>query len=154
MQFSNKQFKFVALGLVLLVLWLGWRYALARSLSLALSERAQPRVEVTETVWDFGTVLQTTPLKFEFPVSNTGNRRLVLVRQSQSCDCLSGMEPEVVISSRSQRKLTLTLDARRLYGSVSEQYRYHTNDPDCPTLTFTFLGNVQPDGNEVDSNAK
>lgn len=146
LRLSKKRFQIAALGLVVLASWSGWRYAFGVALSSDRLLQAQPCIEISETVWDFGRVTQAAELEAGFLVRNAGSRRLLIVERSRSCDdCPSARNPEVSIPSGGETMLRIVLDTGRFCGAVREQYHYRTNDPDRPTFTLALVAEVQPE---------
>lgn len=121
-----------------------WTYLSSPTLR---GQRTHPRVEAHETAWDFGQVSQSSRLVSRFSVANSGDQRLILRRQSRSCDCLASRHPAVIIPPGSKTELRIDFDPLEFFGKTSEHVEYRTNDPQRPTLRFTLTADVQADPN-------
>jgi hypothetical protein len=102
---------------------------------------ARPQVVVEQTVRDLGSRRQGSTLRASFQVRNAGSRRLILVRQSSGCDCLTG-EPEVIIGPGRRRPVALTLDTHQFQGPIGVPIRYQTNDPARPLVEFEIRADI------------
>lgn len=119
----------------MMVVMAGW---VAASVALA-----QPKIELSETLFDFGTVWQGEPLSKDFTVKNTGDAPLTLDVET-SCGCTTPTKPKSPLGPGESDKLTITYRSDHRKGPANQRVTIKTNDPANPTLTVTVRGEVKP----------
>ncbi len=113
-----------------------------QSFNLHGPNSSSPKAIVPSSCQDFGTVAAGQIQKTEFPVHNSGNRRLVLNAHSTSCSCATG-SATIVVPPGESTFITAELGTEQLEGSFAFQIAYATNDPTNPILKFELLANVK-----------
>lgn len=102
-----------------------------------------PRAVVEPAAWDFGRVAAGPSLQATFRVRNAGGRRLVLHRSESSCDCLAGVEAELLVEPGASRTITAQLRTEGASGAVSADLLLRTNDPERGTLRLSCRAYVE-----------
>ncbi|MBI2617773.1 DUF1573 domain-containing protein [Candidatus Gottesmanbacteria bacterium] len=132
------------------------------SASYKVNDENRPRVKVSSSSSDLGTMKVQDEKQAEFLLENTGNKPLDLFKISSSCDCTFGQitvngtkSPEFGMHSKSTwstslepgEKATLTVTYRPsimpVKGPVTRDVYVQTNDPENPKLTFTVKAYVE-----------
>jgi hypothetical protein len=104
----------------------------------------QAVIVVERTVWDFGQVRRGLTLRAKFPVTNVGDRRLVLHQRTSSCECVAGEEQTIILQPGESTEVTATLDTRELQGAFQMEFAFTTSAPNLPTFQLTLLADIQP----------
>ena len=106
---------------------------------------AAPRIEVDQTLWDFGLATNVAAVSHAFVIRNAGDAELEINRVISGCDpCLRvGME-KTKISPGGQSALRCHLDLRALSGRISRTVTMECNDPVQPLLVLGVTGVVVP----------
>ena len=103
----------------------------------------QPRIEVTNPVYHFGTVLEGSPVKHEFTVKNAGQAELVIGQVLSSCGCTVAASDKKRLAPGEQTQLPVTFDTRHEKGPATRRIDVYTNDPQTPDLALTIEGTVR-----------
>ncbi|HUG70751.1 MAG TPA: DUF1573 domain-containing protein [Pirellulaceae bacterium] len=109
---------------------------------IAHPDAAAPHATLPSTKHDLGIVFAGGVLEARFAVSNEGGRRLILVEQAGSCECLRAGQEEVVIRAGGSGELVAQLDSREVRGPVRMQLTYLTNDPRRPKIELLLLADI------------
>lgn len=104
---------------------------------------AQPKIELSETLFDFGTVWQGEPLSKDFTIKNVGDGPLTLEVES-SCGCTTPTMPKSPLGPGESDKLTITYRSDHRKGPANQRVTIKTNDPSNPAPTITVRGDVKP----------
>jgi hypothetical protein len=115
----------------------------ARS-SLAILRDEPARLSIVKKTVNFETVTAGPVVRGHFAVKNQGGKRLLLVREGSSCECVDG-DSQLTVGPGQVRELMLAIDTRKTSGAVNMTVRYQTNDPRCPILVLAMLGTVVED---------
>ncbi len=131
----------------------GW--VLAATLILSLQAHAQgpasptaatgsqPRIQAPAPAYDFGTVLEGTPVKHEFTVKNVGQADLVIGQVQTSCGCTVAQSEKKRLAPGEETQLPVTFDTRHERGHASRRIDVYTNDPQTPDLALEVQGVVR-----------
>lgn len=144
---NRKRVGTVALALAVAAgLLVGWRVARAM---LPACGRHNPaggsaaRLLLPRTERDLGTVPQGTVVRTAFPITNAGNRRLVLFEEQEGC-CGQSLDPrQLVVPAGNTEQLVVRIDTAQRLGRMEHTVRYTTNDPGLPRLSLKVTGTVQ-----------
>lgn len=118
---------------ILLPTWLGYSYVGSSTsvLRLLCTER------------NLGPVPQGVVLRTTFPIRNAGNRRLILVEQTEGC-CGQSVDPhQVILAPGDWKYLTVEVDTAQWHGRLQHTVRYTTNDPKLPRFALKVNAIVQ-----------
>ena len=104
-------------------------------------EPPSAKVVVTETEHDFGFLDISDSGRHAFLIRNEGKGPLLLGRGSTSCTCTMSELPPGDIPPGAAARVTISTKATASRGGVFRHSAdVRTNDPDCPTVTFTVRG--------------
>lgn len=115
----------------------------ARS-SLAILREEPARLSVVKKIVNFETVTAGPVVRGHFTVKNQGGKRLLLVKEGSSCECVDG-DSQFVVGPGQVGELIVAMDTSKTNGSVKMTILYQTNDPRCPILELAMLGTVDED---------
>jgi hypothetical protein len=105
-----------------------------------------PSVELSITEFDAGQVAQGVQLEAEFPLRNTGGRRLIIRSAKPACCEHLADETAVLLSPGQETVLHVTVDTQKWFGRMEHLAEFTTNDPRCPRLTLCVRATiVSPD---------
>lgn len=102
-----------------------------------------PRIVADRTLHDFGQVLPGETPTADFALRNDGVGPLIIHDVRASCAC-TVVDLDHRIEAGDATRLTATLDASNLRGSIEKSIRLFTNDPRNPALTLTLQAEVRP----------
>ena len=109
------------------------------------AEQDSPRINVADTIYDFGTVQQGQHVDHQFTLKNTGQGVLKVERVHSSCGCTAAVLDSDTIKPGSQTDLKVSFDTTGFQGPKIKTVRIYTNDPKQPTVLMTLQGTIQPD---------
>ena len=89
-----------------------------------------PVLSFTETLHDFGTVIEGETVTYSFKFSNTGGSDLLISNVSASCGCTATKYTKNPVKSGDEGIVTVTFDSRRRRGFQNK--------------TITVSANTQP----------
>ena len=104
---------------------------------------ASPRVNISETSFDFGIANQGQLVTANFSIKNSGTEPLVIEKIDFS---MSGMNVRVKqsIEPGEESQAHFTWDTRRLRQKITGQATLHINDPSMPQIILSLSGTVIP----------
>lgn len=130
--------------------------------SYTANENERPKVTVSGSLGDLGTMKVKDEKRAQFTIENTGTKPLSLSKISTSCDCTSGQitingqkGPELSMHSKNPWVGTINPGEKAVLeaiyrpfimpvaGPVTRDVYVSTNDPDNPRLTFTVKAIVE-----------
>jgi hypothetical protein len=106
------------------------------------TSNAQPRAHISCALQDFGTIGQGSLLRARFPISNTGDRRLIVTEKAEGCCGDSSSARSIVVEPGDTHILNITIDTELWCGQIEHEKRYATNDPKRSQFTLTVRGKV------------
>ncbi|TYO96343.1 uncharacterized protein DUF1573 [Geothermobacter ehrlichii] len=102
-----------------------------------------PKIEVNETDFDFGTVLQGEKIEHAFAFHNAGDEPLLIDRVKSSCGCTAVLVSEKEIPPGGDGEVKATFDSTRFRGGVVKTIYLYSNDPTRSLVQFHLRGKVQ-----------
>ena len=102
-----------------------------------------PRVEIPETVHDFGTVFEDQPLIHTFMINNIGATPLEIREIDADCACTAA-DYDRSIRPGGQGKITLSILPYSVLRQSTKNTKVFFNDPDRPMTTLTLKGYGKP----------
>ncbi len=90
---------------------------------------AQPRIQVTESKKNFGSVKRGEVIKNEFEITNIGNQPLIITDVEISCSCTSVDFPKEPILPNEKKKVLVNFNTATVYGRQDRVVLLNTNDP-------------------------
>lgn len=139
----------IAVCMLTCIAWLG---ASPASGQTAGAESKKPEVkvlqefaaiELPETSFDFGEILEGTEVKHDFLVKNTGTSPLQVRNVVTNCDCIK-TEYDSEVAPGKQGKISVKVDSRGYGGAFLKFINVSSNDPIRPQLRLNLKGMVQP----------
>lgn len=101
-----------------------------------------PKIELSETTWDFGTVWAGMPAEKEITIKNTGQGPLnISVRTS--CGCTQAKKPKDILQPGESDTMKISYSTKKKPGKVSQTVTIQTNDPTNPQATIKVEGDVK-----------
>lgn len=101
-----------------------------------------PRVWMTATSSDIGSVLPGTVASSEFTICNSGGGILILSDAETTCGCTGVDISQLEVSSGDSSVVRVTLRVPMAEGAVQQAVSISTNDPECPTVRFLIYANA------------
>ncbi|MFB3879655.1 MAG: DUF1573 domain-containing protein [Armatimonadota bacterium] len=96
-----------------------------------------PRIEFTETSFDFGTIWQNEEVSHVFALRNTGDATLVIQPPKTTCGCAVAMPEGKEIAPGAQSSIKVTFRAGTYRDRVTKHIYVDSNDPAQPRVTLT-----------------
>lgn len=93
---------------------------------------------------DFGVIKEGELLHARFPISNTGNKRLIVVKKVDPC-CDSSATNTTIVPPGETRILTTTVNTGFQSGQIVDRQQYSTNDPQLPQFILSVRACVGSD---------
>lgn len=101
-----------------------------------------PSIQVAETVFDFGEVMEGSEVVHEFTVKNEGKGVLRIEQVRPGCGC-TAVQFDRQVSAGGAGKVTLRLSTAGYEGTVKKAATVFTNDPNQPRVVLTMQGRVK-----------
>lgn len=122
-----------------------WKAACAGLLLSVGSATAGPRLQVSDAVWDFGSVTNVQEIAHDFLLRNEGDTPLEIIRVNSGCDsCLTAAVEKKTIPPGDVGLLRCRADLRHHTGAFTRNLTLFSNDSDQPTFAFSVTGMVVP----------
>jgi len=102
----------------------------------------QPKIQVLDPVYDFGTVLSGPPVKHTFKVKNVGGGELIIDHVQTSCGCTAAEPSKKRLKAGEQAEIAVTFDTRYQKGHSERTITVFSNDPRKPDLAMTIKGQL------------
>ena len=122
----------------------GWMSGIALGGSIALAQ-ADPRLELPQPVFAFGTVERGAHVEHTFTLRNTGAAELRIEHVKSSCGCTVAVASAREIPPGGEGRVFVTLDTARMAGVRSKTVTVYTNDPAAAAVGLTLTGEVVAD---------
>lgn len=133
----------IGFGIGVTVLYVvGTRAGSLVTLNRAAHFEAQPVAMTEPESWDFGSVSAGQSLEAQFNVRNDGDRRLVLSRVNDGCDCTLDGQSTIMIEPGTERTIVANFDTTAFNGVCQFGLIYRTNDPGRPLLKFVCTAQI------------
>src|SRR5579885_3719482 len=91
--------------------------------SPAATAGPQPHIAAPAPSFDFGTVLEGTPVKHEFTIRNVGQADLIIGQVQASCGCTVAKADKQRLRPGEQTRLPVTFDTSHEKGRASRHRR-------------------------------
>ena len=124
---------------------LNWMFVLlaASATLMTIMAQAAPRIDVDQTVFDFGTVVEGATVTHSFVLMNTGDALLVIQQAHASCGCTATFLSKRTLAPGESVPLETTLRTNGYGGrTISKTVTVNSNDPDNPELILNLVGTV------------
>ena len=110
---------------------------------LLASAQEAPRMQLSETSFDFKEVPEGSIVSHDFIVWNTGNTVLKIDQVGPTCGCLKADFDES-IPPGGEGRITLIVDFADHEGPLERTVTVFTNDPKNPEATLSIKGTAKP----------
>lgn len=103
----------------------------------------QPKVEIADPVYDYGTAYEGQFVSHVFEIKNAGTAPLDIRGVRTSCGCTTGAPSKDHLMPGEVSDLQVTFDTRSQKGHKVRTISVFTNDPQSPSSVVTLQGNVK-----------
>lgn len=108
---------------------------------------AQPKIELSETSFDFGSIYQGEEVVRTIVLRNAGDDTLVIQKVKSSCGCTAGTPKKLQLAPGETTDFTITFRSAGMHARVKKHVYIDTNDPALPRATIDFEGEVKQEVN-------
>ena len=130
------------LGLTALLSLLSFLPAPRAAAEQAASQTA-PRIEVSETTFDFGFMYQNESVSHIFRIRNTGTATLKLEQVKSTCGCTAALPAQREIAPSGETELKVTFQSGSMRDRIVKHVHIDSNDPNQPRVTLTITGQIK-----------
>lgn len=124
---------------------LAWGFSAALAQEPPTTQPDGPRLELSASTWDFGTVWQGLPKpSTTVTVKNAGTAPLEIGDVESSCGCTVATKPKSPLAPGESTQMTVTYDSVKRRGPARQTITLLTNDPHNPRVPFQVRGAVRP----------
>ncbi|MGE0479127.1 MAG: DUF1573 domain-containing protein [Phycisphaerae bacterium] len=102
----------------------------------------QPKLEISETVWNFGEVWAGAELDKEIQLKNVGQAPLNLAVRT-SCGCTQAKKPKDVLQPGESDTMKISYNSKKRPGKANQTVTINTNDPSQSVVTLRVEGDVK-----------
>jgi uncharacterized protein DUF1573/flagellar associated PapD-like protein len=103
----------------------------------------QPKIELENPVYDFGTALEGTTVKHSFKIKNVGASPLLVGGVKTSCGCTAAQPAKTNLAPGEETEIAAGVDTRFQKGHQVRTITVFSNDPATPQATMTIQGFVK-----------
>ena len=101
------------------------------------------KMQFQESSFDFGTVVQGTPVKHAFKFTNTGSDTLRIEQVKTSCGCTAAWESSKIIPPQKEGQIEVTFNTGSVTGKASKTVYVYSNDAEAKQRSVTVRGMVE-----------
>jgi hypothetical protein len=102
-----------------------------------------PKAQASEKIYDFGTVLNATPVAHVFKIRNAGSGTLMIGGVQTSCGCTAAKPTKNQVAPGEESDIAVTFDTRFDKGPATRTITVFTNDPQAQKIVLTLKGDVK-----------
>ena len=102
-----------------------------------------PKAEVSDKVYNFGTVLNAVPVAHVFKIRNAGSGTLIIGGVQTSCGCTAAKPTKKEVPPGDTSEIAVTFDTRFDKGPATRTITVFTNDPKAQKIVLTLKGDVK-----------
>ncbi len=103
----------------------------------------QPKIEVENPAYDFGTALEGTTVKHTFKIKNVGASPLLVGGVKTSCGCTAAQPTKTNLAPGEETEIAASVDTRFQKGHQVRTITVFSNDPTTPQAMMTIQGFVK-----------
>lgn len=103
----------------------------------------QPKIQIENPLFDFGTATEATMVNHTFKLKNIGKGRLVISHVKTSCGCTAATPSKNSLAPGEDTEITVGFDTHFQKGHQIRTITAFTNDPDTPAAVMTMQGIVK-----------
>ncbi len=117
--------------------------ALGQAAAAATPNADGPRIKFSETVFDFGKIKASEPVRHEYIVTNTGNAVLDITGVQPGCPgCTTALPWDLTVQPGKTGKIPIQFNPLGFSGPVNKSVTVTCNDPTQPTHVLQFRAHV------------
>ncbi|GAB4231585.1 MAG: DUF1573 domain-containing protein [Ekhidna sp.] len=102
-----------------------------------------PKLEISDRVFDFGSVEQGAVIETAFELTNRGKKKLEFRAIKSNCGCLTYEMKKSAIKKGKTETLNVSFDTSDMRGNQYKAITIYSNDPVNPTQLVTIKGTVK-----------
>jgi hypothetical protein len=102
-----------------------------------------PRMQLEQSSYDFGTVVQGTAVKHVFKFKNVGTDTLRIEKVKTSCGCTAAWESSKIIPPQKDGQIEVTFNTSSQLGKASKTVYVLSNDVEAPRRNLSLHGIVE-----------
>lgn len=103
----------------------------------------QPKISLSETMWDFGYVPKTGTVSHIYRIKNIGDDTLIIVKVRTTCGCTTAPLSKRRLAPDETADMEAVFDPRRIkVGETSKRLQVISDDPDNPFTDVRFSAKV------------
>ncbi|SRR5579885_674690 len=134
----------VLLALIAIALWAGSALAQPQIPGInAAPPGPQPKVQVINPLYDFGTALEGKMVEHTFKIKNVGKGELIIRGMKTSCGCTAATPTKNHLAPGEETDISVGFDTHFQKGHQVRTITAYTNDPDTPQAIMTMQGIVK-----------
>src|ERR1700730_13878386 len=103
----------------------------------------QPKIQIDNPLYDFGSATETTMVNHTFKLKNAGTGRLVITHVKTSCGCTAATPSKNTLGPGEETEITVGFDTHFQKGHQVRTITAFTNDPNPPQAIMTMQGVVK-----------
>ena len=105
--------------------------------------KEQPKLKLSRTQHDFGTVSEGKVLELNVDFKNVGKDELVVKDVKSSCGCTAAVLSSKKLKPGETGKIKIELDTSDRIGKFTRTVTFYTNEPELGQQTITLFVNVK-----------
>jgi hypothetical protein len=103
----------------------------------------QPKVQIENPLYDFGSATEATMVNHTFKLKNVGQGRLVISHVKTSCGCTAAKPDKNTLGPGEETEISVGFDTHFQKGHQVRTITAFTNDPNTPQAIMTMQGVVK-----------
>lgn len=103
-----------------------------------------PRVQFETTEHNYGKIKAGDKVTYEFRLTNTGKKPLIIRKVKASCGCTAAMPEKSELKPGESTSIKVVFDSTGRAGRDSKSVTVITNDPRQPTTNLVIQGEIEP----------
>ncbi len=103
-----------------------------------------PRAQFDRTDYDYGKIKAGEKVAYEFRLTNTGKKPLLIRKTKASCGCTVAAPDKSELKPGETTSIKVTFDSTGRSGRDSKSVTVITNDPRQPTINLAIHGEIEP----------
>jgi uncharacterized cupredoxin-like copper-binding protein len=101
-----------------------------------------PRLTLSQSSYDFGTISEGELVKTDFTFTNTGKSPLNIRKTKANCGCTVSKPDKTTLAPGESSKITVTFNSQGRRGRQHKMVTIFSNDPKAPTQRISIKGRV------------
>ena len=101
-----------------------------------------PKIECSNTNFNFGDIDEGTRVKCTFTIKNCGKSDLEIYNITTGCGCTQAKADKMIIAPGEVTKIAVTFDSTKRHGKQIKTITLFNNSPLTPEYQLTISGNV------------